>query len=428
MTKLLRLAAILTLAFALGGCAGIAKGVTQAILESGEDEDLRACHVEGPPSQGMEDLLRKQEADRAGGNPSNTLKVLMVHGISRHIPGYSGRLTEHLMRELRLDVREDDSKEITLRDPLVQEEPLGHLRISRFMNKARTRELIFYELTWSDILDPERALIEFDNAQEYAFRRSGLNRTAKRFFNATIPDSLAYLGAAQGPVLASVRQSYCWMTGGDWADYAPSTDRTCDIGNSARLIHLAEDDYVFITHSLGSRIVIDTLQFYGELAAKQNSPDAVRFKEILSTKEMPVYMLANQLPLLQLGRNPPAVHGQIDDYCRPGGALYEQRLLDKLPIYAFSDPNDLLSYPIPPKFVDEYADSRLCPRVTNIAINVAEPISLFGIGEFANPVEAHSGYDHDERVIALIARGVGHENTAPIVTERCTWLETTEGE
>ncbi len=101
-----------------------------------------------------------------------------------------------------------------------------------------------------------------------------------------------------------------------------------------------------------------------------------------------------------------------------------ERILAKLSIFAFSDPNDVLSYPIPPKFDDEYLDSRLCPKVTNIAINIAKPISLFGLGEIANPAAAHSDYEHDERVIALIARGIGRENTADIVKDRCSWLET----
>ena len=61
--------------------------------------------------------------------------------------------------------------------------------------------------------------------------------------------------------------------------------------------------------------------------------------------EMPVYMLANQLPLLELGRKPAIVRGQIDQHCRPDGELHAQRILGKLPIYAFSDPNDILSYP-----------------------------------------------------------------------------------
>ena len=137
-----------------------------------------------------------------------------------------------------------------------------------------------------------------------------------------------------------------------------------------------------------------------------------------------VYMLANQLPLLEMGQERAEVRNQTDSYCRPSGAHYDNRFLRSLSIYAFSDPNDILSYPIPPKFVEEYIDSRLCPRPTNISINIAKPISLLGLGEFANPIRAHDGYDQDERVISLIAHGIGHDNSAEIVKERCTWLET----
>lgn len=49
---------------------------------------------------------------------------------------------------------------------------------------------------------------------------------------------------------------------------------------------------------------------------------------------------------------------------------------------------------------------------------------LFGFGEFANPAEAHGGYDHDERVIELIANGIGNPETSRVIRERCIWLET----
>lgn len=417
---------VIVLLIMVSGCAGIAKGVTQALLERSEEEDTRACHVEGPASSGLESLLQAQENERAGGPSGRTLKVLMVHGIGKHLPGYSARLTEHLMRELKLDLRVEDYKEIALHEPEIWDGPLGNLRISRYMNKVRTRELLFYELTWSAIIEPERKIIEFDDSPEYAFRRTALNAELKKFFNSHVPDSLIFLGEPHVPILSSVRQSFCWMTHGDWNDYAPFTDTPCNLDSISRLQHLKEDDYAFITHSLGSRIAIDTVRFFGERALTKETEEFIEFRSIFSKKVLPIYMLANQLPLLELGRKRATVRGQIAKYCRPDGELRDQRILGKLQIYAFSDPNDLLSYPIPPKFADQYLDSRLCPKVTNIAINVAKPISLFGLGEFVNPASAHGDYDQDERVIALIAHGFGQENAADIVKERCTWLETTE--
>jgi hypothetical protein len=93
---------------------------------------------------------------------------------------------------------------------------------------------------------------------------------------------------------------------------------------------------------------------------------------------------------------------------------------------AFSDPNDVMSYPIPETWVERYVDSRLCPKVTNVTINIASVKSFFGLGTMANPLTAHTGYGEDERVGGLMARGVGHEDVTPIVRERCTWVATDE--
>jgi hypothetical protein len=64
--------------------------------------------------------------------------------------------------------------------------------------------------------------------------------------------------------------------------------------------------------------------------------------------------------------------------------------------------------------------------VTNVTINVAAVNSFLGVTEVANPLSAHAGYGPDERVGAVIARGAGHPDVAPIVAERCSWRETEE--
>jgi hypothetical protein len=348
----------------------------------------------------------------------------MVHGIGQHIPGYSGRLTENLMGALGLDLRQEKSKEFTLRNPDVWDGPLGHLRATRYMNKARTRELIFYELTWSEITEGEKKAIEFDSSKEYTFRRATLNGFMKSFINSHIPDPLIYLGEAHRPILASVQQSVCWMTVGDWSTLPDSADKACDLFHPGRLQVFQDDELVFITHSLGSRIVIDMIQAVGDWALKQESPEFFQMNRVMREKQLRIYMMANQLPLLELGRKPAAVRGQIPEHCSPEGSLTDQRLLGETSIYAFSDPNDILSYPIPPKFADDYMDSRFCPRITNITINVAKPVNLFGISEVANPLEAHGGYEADDRVIEMMAFGIGHEGQSDLVTERCTWQET----
>ncbi len=417
--------ALLSLLGLLPACAQFGKGVAEAVLEQ-EKEDTRACYAEGPATSGLAALLDEQERERQTGPTDRQLKVLMVHGIGRHIPGYSGRLTEHLMPALGLSIREKTIKEIVLRDPTVTDDRLGVLNISRYTNKARTRSLLFYELTWSAITEQEKRIIEFDDATEHTFRRASLNALLKKFLNSHVPDSLIFLGEPQLAILSSVRQSFCWMLHGDWDAYPYQTDGWCDPLDIKHIEQLRDDDLAIVAHSLGSRVTIDTLQYFGDASAGRTDPNLAEVREVLANKEIYLYMLANQLPLLEMGQERAKVRGQIEAHCTPNGAHYGERMLGRLSIYAFSDPNDILSYPIPPKFVEQYIDSRLCPSATNISINVAQPISLFGLGEFADPAEAHSGYDHDERVIALIAHGIGQPDTAEIVRQRCAWLETTE--
>ncbi len=415
---------LLAAVFGLSGCGSIAKGVTEAILEKSEEEDTRACHVEGPVSKGIQAYLNQQTVPTSN-KPNQTLKVLMIHGIGKHIPGYSARLTEHLTRELSLEVREDRTKEFSLSDPKVSDDKLGALRVSRFLNKEQTQEMLFYELTWSNITEEEKKVIAFDDSTEYSFRRSGLNSLMKQFFNSHIPDPLIYLGEAQLPILTSVQQSFCWMTSGDWDDYPYSSDQTCNVFNPDRGEFLNDDDFVVVTHSLGSRIILDTAQQIGDWGARQTDPQYVAMRNATRDKTLRIYMLANQLPLLELGRAPAKVVGEVPEHCIAGGRKRDKRFFDELSIYAFSDPNDILSYPVPANFVNDYMDSRLCPKVTNVTINVAKPISLFGFSDVASPLEAHSAYDHDDRVIALIANGIGHSAQSPLVKDRCTWLETT---
>ncbi|MGE3294090.1 MAG: hypothetical protein AB7O95_22210, partial [Geminicoccaceae bacterium] len=119
------------------------------------------------------------------------------------------------------------------------------------------------------------------------------------------------------------------------------------------------------------------------------------------------------------------VVNQIGAYCGPDPSR-PGRFFAKTELIAFSDPNDLISYPIPDQFADRHIDSRLCPSVTNVTINVVSVSSLLGLGEVANPLGAHSGYAADERVGGLIAQGAGHPNVAPIVAERCTFRATDE--
>ena len=399
----------------ISGCSSFGKGITEAILEKQESEDTRQCEVWGEEFNGLKPHLD---------NDKGIMKVLMVHGVGEHKPGYSTQFFEKLAKELGLFVTSKAYKDISLSDPDNPDKSLGNLRVNRYLNKPRTQELMFYELTWSEITAKEKLVLAYDNSGEYSFRRAEVNDLMKRFSNDTGPDPIIYLGESRKDILISFSQSFCWMTFGNWEELPRAGKAICELPDVSAIIN---DQYAFVSHSLGSRITMDGMQRIAAVLEDRVELGDFYQKQIIEAvkqKTMPIYMMSNQLPMLQLGRSLPEVSMQKESYCEEEGDKYSERMVKKTPIIAFSDPNDLLSYAIPYGFAEKYLDSRLCIDVTNVNINVAHVYDVFGLGKFANPMDAHIGYDTDDRVIALIAKGIGSETSADIVKERCRWIET----
>lgn len=406
----------------LSACSSIGKGVAEAVMEKSDGEDTRTCQVWGGPFDGLEPGLDKRQSKT---------KVLMVHGVGDRLPGYSTEFLEKLAKELNLTVRSGRYKDIALiPPPQFPSMNLGNLRITRLLSADHGKELLFYELTWSEITRAQKALLGFDNSGEYSFRRAELNNLLKIFTNDTGPDPIIYLGESRKHILTAFVQSFCWMTHGDWDDLPDSGKHACTGLDDRHLDHILNDEFVMVSHSLGSRITIDGMQAIASILEKTeqmpgaaNEKKPLRMIDALRDKHIPIYMLSNQLPMLQLGRELPEVSGQKAAYCKAGGAHYQSRMVSQTSIIAFSDPNDLLSYAIPPGFSEKYLDSRLCADVTNININVTGVIDAFGMGKFANPLDAHLGYSKDDRVVAMIAHGIGNGHTSPLVKAKCQWTQ-----
>jgi hypothetical protein len=397
----------------LTACGSISKGITEALLEKQDSEDTRLCEITGERFLGLQpDLM----------TPGRKMKVLMVHGVGIHLPGYSTQFLEKLTTALDLPVSSKNDKNITLADSKFPGKHLGHLRIKRFLNKAKDHELLFYELSWSDITAEDKDVLSYDNSGAQSYRRAEFNNLLKKFSNDTSPDPIIYLGEKRGHILTAFSQSFCWMVTRDWEGLPDESREICSTQEFSP--HL-NDSYALVSHSLGSRITIDGLQLIATtLAGNHTESENQGLATAMKSREISIYMMSNQLPMLQLGRSMPDISNQHSAYCQPEGEKYAERILSKTNIIAFSDPNDLLSYSLPYDFVQKYLDSRLCINATNVNINVAKVYDAFGIGKLANPLNAHIDYLTDDRVIALIAKGLDNENAAPIVNERCKWLET----
>jgi hypothetical protein len=410
MKKLL----IMALLLSMTGCYSFGRGVASSVMEKLDREglDTRQCEIRGSLFNGISSYLEAGEM----------VKVFYVHGIGTHRPGHSTIISENIARSLGLDVF-TRHKDVAIMNPGRPGQRLANLRITDMRNPESSKKLIFYELTWSEITAERKRVLDFDTSGEYTHRRASFNNTMKAFLNDVSPDAMIYVTDRPNLILAATRQAICWMLAGD---AAPETDgrqsQACGISTLSSLNGLRQYNLVFISHSLGSRIIMDALgEVVDTLSQAQTVADYPALAADLQEKEMSVFMLSNQLAFLQIGLPTPDVFGQIDSYCRVDGEHYAQRAFKKLTIVAFNDPNDLLSYSITRDFVDRYLDSRLCPVVTNVHINVANPISAFGI-EVVNPITAHGNYNADERVIELITHGNRHLEQNQRLSGRCRMI------
>ena len=415
--NLIRLFILVFCIILVSGCAGFG--------------DSRRCGIRGKAFEGLFPLVK---------DSANTTKVLMVHGVGKHIPGYSTQFLKGLAEEMGLNHISEKEKNISLNHPTAPGKEFGNLRVRRLTNEDKSHKLVFYELTWSKLNDERKAILAYDMSGDYSFDRAFVNEKIKRVTNDFIPDQMLYVGEARKDIIISFKQAFCAMVSRKWDDLPITSTQTCSASDLLGAVDVMQNEhYAFISHSLGSRIVIDGLQSIAatmealrstiekaqregvKLSDGEGNEGKVDIQEFIKTfrqLRVPVFMLANQLPLFQVTREIPEITGQRKAYCRVDGEHYNLRTLSETDIIAFSDPNDILSYTITNDFMRRYIDSRICYQTTNININVAEIGGIFGI-TYANPLAAHSGYHTDKRVLALIANGVGNENTSPIVDENC---------
>lgn len=399
----------------LSGCTSFGKGIAEAFIEKNEKKDTRSCEISGEKFKGIDYSFNK----------GKTVKILMIHGVGTHNPGYSTRMRENLAQALDLNVLSRRPKNIILINPNDGKTEIGNLQVVRMQNEERTKDLLFYELTWSDITTREKSILNYDKSGTYKHKRAAFNHSMKTFLDDVVPDPMIYLLDKDNLILNATKQSTCWMLGQSWDQLKNNQKAVCKISSARQMQDLEKENIIFITHSLGSRILMDSFAGVVEEVARydqKGNPQSQLIIDSLKSKEMTVFMMANQLPLLQIARPKPQVNNQIESYCKAKGKNYKQRVFKKTNIVAFSDPNDLLSYDVPQKFVDEYMDSRMCPTVTNVSINVAEVISAFGVG-VVNPVTAHTEYDNDNRVVEMIAKGLNNYKENKVLSKRCKFIE-----
>jgi hypothetical protein len=338
------------------------------------------------------------------------LRVLSVHGMGYHEAGYSEKVFNGLARRLHLHrVTGSDRTNSIINQGLL----FGYLRTVDYANGAR--RLRVYEVTWSPITYWVK-IGQFGYDESFTPKRQLINGILKdNLMDFALSDAILYAGAyrtnMQFPIKVAVKDLLEDGFG-------------------------ANDQLAIITFSLGSYMTFDTLRaLHDEEMTSKNLGMVSRQIETLADQTTHIYMLANQLPLLELTElsepiglpdfaqktqtvsrvrtllssalENQKVGSPLRDFISirerlPRNMAAEAPVLKKLQIVAFSDPNDLLSFPLQSQ--NYYHTS---PGTEATAANVDLVIARWSLlGIVSNPLTAHTGWDEDCSGLDLMAFGV----------------------
>ena len=262
-----------------------------------------------------------------------------------------------------------------LRSALKIKSPYNDGSLDSFSYKGQA--LRFNVLWWLDITSQAKTkLRNIDDDPVLNPNRTATTKLAKdRLLNDGIVDVVMYTGSSKKQIIKRVRNQVL--------------DLKKQIDENEKLI--------VVTFSLGSKILIDVLS---ELKADGG--------HVLDNRVDMIYMMANQIALLNTGdlvnkapktlsekmaSDYDVLHSILDD-----GTIDTRNANPKKRVIAFSDPNDLLSYPI-----DESSVGELKGQYANVAVSVAQKtykVPVPGVYKYGvvNYLQAHTGYVHDEVV------------------------------
>jgi hypothetical protein len=342
------------------------------------------------------------------GARTSTVKLLAVHGIGDHDIGWSKEMSDALGQRLHLDFASETPPEDL--DATGLPPKVKPAKLVRRLYQSAERKLAVFEVTWSPLVaDLKGPLVEFE--MQHRGERALINRYIKEeIINQRFADAVIYLGDRKLLLRRAVKQTICKMLQSE-LEGEPGHE-TCA---NPRLEE--EATIAVVTESLGSKIAFDSLEELRDDEKRAGRITSSAYVFLGATSSF--FMLAQQLPLLALA-SPPAPPGgpAIAPESRPGtigstivqqSSLYKALTLHReipasqrrhrLEVVNVSDPNDLLSYPLPPDFQPAFPDVRF--------VNVTKLIAhRFLSGALADPQQAHTGHVKDRKVMRMMVDGV----------------------
>ncbi|MBG6143616.1 hypothetical protein IWQ51_001739 [Labrenzia sp. EL_142] len=251
---------------------------------------------------------------------------------------------------------------------------IGRIRTREYINRSG-KKLSFFVVYWGNSVAVEKYKLRQIDDQEWvqSLRVTPYTKFVKlQLMDWNIADALLYTGSKNKPIDRVINEAVKWV----------------NLDSIGENYHNS-----IISFSLGSAIVNNALVY------SQRSGNEEFLKHVCS-----LYFLANQIPLLELGKDTGKV-STAQRYQRLSETISSSRVECPSPekqwIVSISDPNDVLSYPLDPfvfssPYGSDYAD---------IALSVAK--IRYGVGklQIVDPMQAHLGYGQNELVKKILTSG-----------------------
>lgn len=341
-------------------------------------------------------------------SPNHDVRVIFVHGMCTHTQ--TSWITNGWDQDMKSYFHSVSIRANTL--PAVEGVKLygREYHIGRNIISARF-------LIWSGLTADAKRSLYFDNSPtftqapgEFTWTRASLNEELKEsLVNDCLSDAVIYAGQRGPAIQAKLEAAICVALDGTWVPGNCEFPRSQTHPNRQILL---------VTESLGSRIVFDAITALQKHAARQGTEQLAAFDEAVAPITE-IFMLANQLPLLALARNTTANEltgtssagfGSMEAALQVLGKARARHLKREhasgkratfggpITLVEFSDPNDLLSYRIPP------SDISIVGADVHIAnVIVSNSPTYFWFVE--NPLPAHTAYANNAAVLRLLLDG-----------------------
>jgi hypothetical protein len=340
---------------------------------------------------------------------AKTIRILFIHGIGEHDACDPDTLLIHLTKALQVEQQPPDridetatcASHFVIPEPLPIDAPGATSKALMYFYTFRsaTRTVKFAFLRWSPLTESIKATALTEPGLPH---HAWLADVAKTFEQNNLADVVLYGGKYREVIRPAIERGLCHFVGGV---PDPNNPRLC-VGGAG------DTPTAIVTHSLGGYMLMDAMS---DIYAK-NASGAVAEEHSAAEKVgrylNQIFMLANQLKLLdlttrtqeqsgsQVVRNFRTAWNAAHNRQPTAGAVGKRRQM-----IAVSDPNDILSW-----------------QVTSMEFNRPEftiaNVYLGTTGEFlglyhapiipiaASPVAAHENYLKDDDVMDIIACGM----------------------